>query len=92
MSATATRSTRSDALPEATEYRDSGCEVAPSCLACPLPVCRYDVPGGARAIRIRERDRAIRAEYARGASVDEIAERHGLSHRRVYRITEGARA
>lgn len=23
-------------------FRDAGCEIAPSCLACPLPRCRYD--------------------------------------------------
>ena len=24
---------------------DTGCDVAPACLACPLPKCRYDMSG-----------------------------------------------
>lgn len=44
-------------------YPDRGCDLAPACLKCPLPVCRYDMPRGtnrrmlesqALAIRIRE--------------------------------------
>ncbi len=29
---------------EVTVSKDKGCEVSPSCLACPLPECKYDVP------------------------------------------------
>ena len=29
-------------LPEDKNWRDTGCEVSPTCLACHLPVCRYD--------------------------------------------------
>lgn len=25
-------------------WRDTGCDLNPSCLACPLPVCRHDDP------------------------------------------------
>ena len=27
---------------------DDGCENSPSCLQCPLPVCKYDVPVGSK--------------------------------------------
>lgn len=83
------RVSRYDALPEDLEWRDGGCEVAPSCLACPLPACRYDVPGGARALRNAERDRAIRRAHAGEESVAEIAERFGVSRRTVFRVLAG---
>jgi hypothetical protein len=37
-----TRRVREDAYPENIEWHDTGCEIAPSCLACPLPECKYD--------------------------------------------------
>lgn len=40
------RAKRNGALPEDTVYLDDGCDIHPHCLTCPLPVCRYDVPGG----------------------------------------------
>lgn len=36
------RGRRSDLKPEFIEYRDTGCDLAPACLACPFDVCRYD--------------------------------------------------
>ena len=27
-----------------THYTDKGCEISPSCLSCPLPVCKDDIP------------------------------------------------
>ena len=80
---------RTDSLPENRRYVDDGCEVAPSCLNCPLPICRYDDEGGARAIRNRDRDRRIRDSYQDGGTVDELAERFGISRRRIFFITEG---
>ncbi|MFC1961784.1 hypothetical protein ACFLWN_01880 [Chloroflexota bacterium] len=35
-----------DLLPEYFHYRDEGCEVATSCLKCPLAQCVYDESGG----------------------------------------------
>ncbi len=54
-------------------YPDNGCpDVSDSCFTCPLPICRYDVPGGLpvllRAIRRREELRA-RARKQQGTSV-----------------------
>jgi hypothetical protein len=57
------RHSRGDALPEHLEYRDTGCSVSSSCLGCPLPRCRYDMPGGARAILNQARDAEIRRLY-----------------------------
>lgn len=38
------RVTRNDGLPEGTRYTDDGCDVSPSCLECPLAVCKLDDP------------------------------------------------
>ena len=81
---------RSDALPEHIEYRDEGCDLFVSCLTCPLPRCRYDEPGGVRAMLNRERDHQIRAlREDPSLSVDDIADRFGVSRRTVFRALQG---
>lgn len=81
---------RSDALPEHLEYRDEGCDLFASCLTCPLPRCRYDEPGGVRAMLNRERDHQIRAlREDPSLSVDDIADRFGVSRRTVFRALQG---
>lgn len=77
---------RNDSLPEFTRYRDDGCEVSESCLSCPLPRCRYEEPGGLRAIMNEARDSEIIELRGRGVSVDVLAERFGVSRRTVFRI------
>jgi hypothetical protein len=80
------RQIRSDALPEHLDYRDDGCDLFPSCLSCPLPRCRYDVPGGVRAMLNQERDHQIRVlREDVGLSVDDIADRFQVSRRTVFR-------
>jgi hypothetical protein len=77
---------RSDALPEFTRYRDNGCDVHPSCLTCPLPRCRYEEPGGLRALLNKTRDQEIVGQRARGVPVSELASRFGVSRRTVFRV------
>ncbi|GAB4337431.1 MAG: hypothetical protein Kow0010_25610 [Dehalococcoidia bacterium] len=78
---------RSDALPENTEYRDTGCDLYPSCLRCPLPRCRYEDPGGAAAILRDGRDAAILRLAGDGTmTIDQIAETFGLSRRTIFRV------
>jgi len=84
------RRVRSDALPEEIQYRDDGCDVHPRCLTCPLPRCRYDEPGGLRAMLNTYRDEQVVALRRDGAPVDQIAERYGLSRRTVFRILSSA--
>lgn len=82
----AIRRVRDDALPENLEYADTGCGLWDRCLTCPLPRCRYDEPGGARQIFLRERDREIARLYRRDhLSADELAHRFGISRRSVFR-------
>ena len=78
-----------DALPEHQEYRDEGCDLFASCLACPLQRCRYDVPGGVRALLNRERDHQIRVmRETSSLCVDEIAARFRVSRRTVFRALQ----
>lgn len=83
---------RSDALPENTDYADSGCDLYPSCLRCPLPKCRYDEPGGAPAMLRDGRDAAIlRVAGQDGITVDRLAEMFGLSRRTIFRVLRTGR-
>ncbi|HXH23088.1 MAG TPA: helix-turn-helix domain-containing protein [Dehalococcoidia bacterium] len=86
------RAPRRDGLPEHTHYADTGCDLHPSCLSCPLARCRYDEPGGARAIAGRDRDEAIlRARRQEGVTVEVLARRFGVSRRTVFRVLARAR-
>ncbi len=78
---------RRDALPEHVRYRDEGCDVFDSCLRCPLPRCRYDVPGGVRTLLNRIRDREIRRLRSETTlSIEGIAARFHVSRRTVFRV------
>ena len=82
-----------DALPEHYPYRDTGCDVSPSCLKCPLPQCKYDNPGWLQREKRRERDhQVISALQSYSMSVPETATRFDLSQRTVFRILKRVRA
>src|SRR4051794_21054116 len=81
------RRPRIDALPENTDYADTGCDLYPSCLRCPLPRCRYEEPGGAAAMLRTGRDASIlRLAEQDGVSVEELARMFGLSRRTIFRV------
>lgn len=83
---------RSGMLPEHTDYRDDGCEVAPACLECPLVRCRYDERGGRKAMEARERHHEIRTAYLDGnTDVDSLASEFHVSRRTVFRAVEKLR-
>jgi transcriptional regulator of acetoin/glycerol metabolism len=83
---------RSDALPEYIDYADTGCDLYPSCLRCPLPRCRYEEPGGAAAILRGGRDASIlRAAEQDGVDVDQLAAMFGLSRRTIFRVLRAGR-
>src|SRR6185503_20143424 len=83
---------RSDALPEYVDYTDTGCDLYPSCLRCPLPRCRYEEPGGAAAILRGGRDASIlRAAEQDGVDVDQLAAMFGLSRRTIFRVLRAGR-
>lgn len=83
---------RVDALPEHTDYSDTGCDLYPSCLNCPLPRCRYEDPGGAAAmLRVGRNASIVRLAQEDGMSVDELSAAFGLSRRTIFRVLRGAR-
>lgn len=87
------RRPRIDALPEHTDYNDSGCDLYPSCLTCPLPRCRYEEPGGAAAMLRTGRDASILRVAAEGSyGVDDLAHMFGLSRRTIFRVLRAGRS
>ncbi len=74
----------SDHLPENQHYRDDGCEIAPRCLECPLPACRYDLPPKRAGALLRESQ--LRTLLAQGLTADEAAVVMGVSRRTVFRL------
>lgn len=93
LTATSVRARAADSVPEETHYRDTGCEVSPSCLRCPLPACVYDQPVADRHAARRDRDAEIRRLYhERGADVTGLAKRFGVSRRTIHRALADDRA
>jgi hypothetical protein len=82
---------RSDSLPEYTRYRDDGCSISASCFSCPLPRCRYEEPGGLRAVMNQTRDRDMTQLRLSGMSVEELAGYFGVSRRTVFRVIGGVK-
>ncbi len=75
-----------DLPPEYCRYQDEGCELAGSCLRCPLPKCIYDQPRGRQHWLKRARDREIVRLFAtEGKGVKELALEFGISQRTVQR-------
>lgn len=85
------RPARDDALPEFAVYHDDGCEVSPSCLSCPLQVCRYDVPGGLKTITSEKRSEEILFLAGQGKGIEAIAVQVNVSRRSVFRTLKKSR-
>lgn len=76
---------RFDAYPENTDYQDSGCSLAPSCLDCPFTKCRYDLPRGAATMRTNDTRAQLLALIAGGMSAATAARRLHISTRAAMR-------
>ncbi len=76
-----------DAGPQWFTYRDDGCELAPSCLRCPLPICKYDYPGGVLGLHSDMKREGIVASV-RAKGVATTAEDFSVSERTVRRALE----
>ncbi len=72
-----------DAYADGRDCRDDGCELARSCLSCPLPQCKYDSPNPQRQLRDEQIAAALRGKVT---PISKIAERHGVSRRTVFRV------
>ncbi len=77
-----------DLPPEFCQYRDEGCDVEPSCLACQLPRCIHDEPSQSRRLKHRQRDNEIRRAYRQGSPIPGLIQRFHISRRTVYRILQ----
>ena len=73
-------------------YEDDGCEVAASCLACPLPRCKYDDMRWYERNRRLANDLRMTAVIEReGLSPDEAAARFAITKRTVFRVLRRSR-
>jgi hypothetical protein len=79
---------RADTLPENMRYADDGCEESPSCLNCPLPVCKYDDPGWLKREDRRVRDDEIFRLRKQGVPVPELSRQFRVSTRTVHRVIQ----
>lgn len=81
-----------DLPPEYCHYRDEGCELADSCLHCPMPQCVYDRPRGRqrwlKKLRAKEMARLF---TSKGKGTREMAEMFGVTQRTVQRVLKIAR-
>ena len=82
----------SGVLPEDKNWHDTGCSIAPACLACPLPACRYDMPRGVATARSVMRVPLILELQEQGLIQKEIAHRLGVSRRSIQRSLSAARS
>ena len=82
-----TSATRPDALPEHASYVDDGCKVSPTCLACPLPICKYDMGNHQQTLTAFVRAQAIRRDRIADphATIGMLAKRNRCSVRTVAR-------
>ena len=74
------------ALPEGSYYPDNGCNIAPACLSCPLPLCKYDDPEWQGQNERSARDRQIVWRWGRGQRSREIAAAFDVNERTVQRV------
>lgn len=92
MTSTATRNTLVDAVPEYYHYEDTGCEVSPSCLTCPLPQCKYDDPTWFQRHRRMARDMKVwTTMQSESLTAEEAAQRFSVTVRTIFRIARRCR-
>lgn len=76
-----------DRPPELFAFKDTGCDLHPACLTCPLPRCRYDEPGWRQREERGQRDtEVLRLRMRQALSVGDLAAQFGVSTRTVHRI------
>ena len=81
-----------DTVSEYYHYEDTGCEVAPSCLRCPLPQCKYDDPVWFQRHQRMARDLKVwSAMQSESLTVEAAAERFSVTVRTVFRIMRRCR-
>ena len=64
-------------------WMDRGCDLAPSCLACPFPSCRYDTP--VVSLKRQQKDREVALAHKSGVSAVDLAQQYQEPLETVYR-------
>ena len=73
--------------PGIVHYADTGCEVARTCLECPLSRCKFDDMAWFNSYRRLARDFHIAtAIHSEGLSIKEAAQRYSVTPRTIFRI------
>lgn len=81
-----------DTVPEFYHYEDTGCEVSPSCLNCPLPQCKYDDPLWFQQYRRMARDlKMLTTMRLEDLTVEQAAERFSVTVRTIFRVMHRCR-
>lgn len=80
---------------EEDRYFDTGCELAPSCLSCPFPVCKEDDPTIPKRLKQATFDSRVYAAWVANEYLTRKADRvmataqdAGVVIRTVYRVLE----
>lgn len=83
-----TTSNRADPRPEQVAFQDEGCSISPTCLNCPLPVCRYDMGKQFTHLTALVRLEAIRRDHFQlGLDAAALMRKYRVSPRTVARAT-----
>lgn len=78
--------------PSIDHYADTGCEVARTCLECPLSRCKFDDMAWFTTYRRLARDfRVAAAIHSEGLSIKEAAQRFSVTPRTIFRILNRCR-
>ena len=73
-------------------YSDTGCDISPSCLNCPLRQCKYDDPGEYRRYKRGIHTAAILDKIERQSlTVRQTAIEFAVTERTIYRILAESR-
>ncbi len=81
-----------DPTQEFFHYEDTGCEVSPSCLNCPLPQCKYDdLIWYQRNRRLAKDFQVVTTMQREKLSVEAAAERFSVTVRTIFRIMHRCR-
>lgn len=73
-------------------WQDTGCDLHPACLSCPLPRCRYDEPYDRHAEERADCDAHVLAALAEGVPRNEVMERFNISNRTLLRVIQQRRS
>lgn len=79
------RQSSTEVVPDNVNWKDTGCELYPSCLNCPRETCIEEEPRAILRERMNDRALEMMALKAEGKTVKEIARAFKVSIRTVQR-------